>query len=84
MLSNYIFSKFILLQLTGSYYCLVTGYDLQASFTALLRPSVHFINEGSKGKLFQPYRYSHMHVLLQTSVHKNECKINPLYNFESP
>ena len=33
---NYTFSsKFILLQLTGSYFCSVTGYDMLASFTAL-------------------------------------------------
>ena len=29
------FSKFILLQLTSSYFCSITGYDLLASFTAL-------------------------------------------------
>ena len=29
------FSKFILLQLTGSYFCSVTGYGLLASFPAL-------------------------------------------------
>ena len=30
-------------QLTGSYYCSVTGYDLLASFTALATASTHIL-----------------------------------------
>ena len=36
------FSKFIHLQLTGSYFCSVTGYDLLASFAALVQVRLLF------------------------------------------